>query len=609
MGAMLGNASLVHHKDLVGVAHGLQPVGNHDDGLLPGQGVNGVHQILLVFRVHVGGGLVQDDDGRILHDGTGDGDSLLLAPGQAGAPFPDDRVVSIRQLADEVVAAGFLGRLHHVLVGCVLPAELDVVLNGIRKQVHGLEHKGEVRHQAVHAVVLHVNAAQGDVPCVHVPEPGNQAAQGGFAPAGRSHKGGGGSLGDGQGHVVDDLPAAVGEGHVVQPDVFVLGLNLPAADVHGVQVQDGIGLVHAYADRVEQGGITAGGFKACEEQKGRNGHADGGDHRHIAGGEQIGTAHHHQRAGDLRDRRLQEVIRDEGHFHLGVDVGAGFVGFIEPLGLVPQQPEGLDLRNALNVLHHLIDQLRVAGHLAFRKPLACLLHPAVDEEENPHPQGGKEADAPVRQQDHHHNHGGFQNALQGQHDHPGGHIPQGFHGVGGYGRNLPDAVGIKVSHGQIPQVLRNPDAGEGGGVVACLGLQHGGIPLAHDADDDRPAHHQQGTGDVLPHGFPAHQPYKDVHHGRHLHGGGQGFHQPDDHGQAELPAVFLAGEAEELGQNLKHGRSPPLRYHGRIRGLPTYSGTGGRFAAAPHGCLRPGCAPPPPRRSGRCPSRWIAGGR
>ena len=41
-------------------------MGNHDDGLIPGQLLDRFLQLVLVFGIDVGGGLVEDDDGRVL---------------------------------------------------------------------------------------------------------------------------------------------------------------------------------------------------------------------------------------------------------------------------------------------------------------------------------------------------------------------------------------------------------------------------------------------------------------------------------------------------------------------------------------------------------------
>src|SRR5699024_6911326 len=67
MGALLDDLTVIDNKNLVGMAHSFQPVGDHDDRLVMGQLRDSLHQLLLVLRVHVGGGLVQNDDGCVLH--------------------------------------------------------------------------------------------------------------------------------------------------------------------------------------------------------------------------------------------------------------------------------------------------------------------------------------------------------------------------------------------------------------------------------------------------------------------------------------------------------------------------------------------------------------
>ena len=196
MGALLHDAAVVHNQDLVGMAHGLEPVRDHDDGLVAGQSFNGLLQTVLVLRVHAGGGFVQNDDGCILQHGAGNADALLFAAGQACTALPDNGIVAIRQCFDEIIAAGLAGGFHYLFVGGVRAAEFDVVLDGIRKQIHVLEHHGDVGQQAVAGQLSDIVAAHRDATAVRVIEPGQQAADRRFDGAGRAHDGGGSMLRD-----------------------------------------------------------------------------------------------------------------------------------------------------------------------------------------------------------------------------------------------------------------------------------------------------------------------------------------------------------------------------------------------------------------------------
>ena len=83
--ALLDNAAVVDDQNLVRVAHGLQAVGDHDDRLIAGQRLDGLLQTVLVLGVHIGRGLVQNDDRRVLEHRTGNRDALLLAAGERRA--------------------------------------------------------------------------------------------------------------------------------------------------------------------------------------------------------------------------------------------------------------------------------------------------------------------------------------------------------------------------------------------------------------------------------------------------------------------------------------------------------------------------------------------
>ena len=62
-----------------------------------------------VRRVERAGGLVEDQDARVLEDGAGDGDALLLAAGEFQAALADAGVVALGQAQDEVVHLGEAG--------------------------------------------------------------------------------------------------------------------------------------------------------------------------------------------------------------------------------------------------------------------------------------------------------------------------------------------------------------------------------------------------------------------------------------------------------------------------------------------------------------------
>ena len=59
----------------------------------------------LVLGVEVARGFVEDDDRRVLQEHAGDGETLLLAAGEAVAALAHDRGVAVGQRRDEIVDA------------------------------------------------------------------------------------------------------------------------------------------------------------------------------------------------------------------------------------------------------------------------------------------------------------------------------------------------------------------------------------------------------------------------------------------------------------------------------------------------------------------------
>ena len=102
--AALNDLPLVHHKYLIRAADGLEPVGDHDDRFLLRQFRDGLHQLLFILRVDVRCGLVEDDNGSILHNSARYRKPLALAAGESRAALADYGIEALRQSHDKVIA-------------------------------------------------------------------------------------------------------------------------------------------------------------------------------------------------------------------------------------------------------------------------------------------------------------------------------------------------------------------------------------------------------------------------------------------------------------------------------------------------------------------------
>ena len=110
----------VDHIDAVGAAHGRQAVGDQDGGAPGHQPLQRRLHLGLALGVEGAGGLVEQQDRRVLQERAGDGDPLALAAGEPRAGLADPGVVALGQGQDEVVrprparAAASISRLGGV---------------------------------------------------------------------------------------------------------------------------------------------------------------------------------------------------------------------------------------------------------------------------------------------------------------------------------------------------------------------------------------------------------------------------------------------------------------------------------------------------------------
>ena len=77
MRAALGNFSIFHNENLVGLLDGGQAVGNRDDRLAARKLRNGLLDEVLVFGVDARGRLIEDDNGCVFENRPRDGRALI----------------------------------------------------------------------------------------------------------------------------------------------------------------------------------------------------------------------------------------------------------------------------------------------------------------------------------------------------------------------------------------------------------------------------------------------------------------------------------------------------------------------------------------------------
>ena len=206
----------------------------------------------------------------------------------------------------------------------------------------------------------------------------------------------------------------------------------------------------------QQGGEGTHGFQAFKDHEGGNHHHDAVEQRHGAVKIELQGENAHQHAGQLGGDVLDGDPGHDGEFHRGVGVPLLIDGGVQLLGAAVGHGVVLDFGNTLHIFDHLGNQVLIRPVLAGSQRNGRLLHDGVEQQEEQDAGHQDQADPPVKAQDKDGDHGGGQDALGGDHDDAGGHVRQGFHGVGGDVGNGAQGVAVEETHGQVAQRLKKP---------------------------------------------------------------------------------------------------------------------------------------------------------
>ncbi len=106
MAAALDDLAVIQHQDFVGIHHRGKPVRDDQRGAVPGDLAQRALDFAFGAGVQRGRRFVQQQDRRVLQDGAGDGDALLLAAGKFQPALAHHGFIAQRQFEDELVDLG-----------------------------------------------------------------------------------------------------------------------------------------------------------------------------------------------------------------------------------------------------------------------------------------------------------------------------------------------------------------------------------------------------------------------------------------------------------------------------------------------------------------------
>src|ERR1700730_9977020 len=127
MRPILDQAAALNGHDAVAGAHRREAVRDDEDRATLGDLAHVLLDDALALVIERARSLVEDEDARIGHQGTRNGDALALSPGERSAPLAHHGVVALGQLQDKVVRARERGGSDHALHGNGRINERDIV--------------------------------------------------------------------------------------------------------------------------------------------------------------------------------------------------------------------------------------------------------------------------------------------------------------------------------------------------------------------------------------------------------------------------------------------------------------------------------------------------
>ena len=154
--AVVHHAPVVQDDDAVGQMEGGLPVRHQQRGPIRHDAAQAFVNGLFDLGVDGAGGVIEDEDARVRHDGPGQCDPLTL-PAREGQPaLAHDGVVAARELEDELVGLGHPGRRLDLRIGGVGTAVGDVGPHRVGEEEALLEHDADLAAQRLQGDPAHV---------------------------------------------------------------------------------------------------------------------------------------------------------------------------------------------------------------------------------------------------------------------------------------------------------------------------------------------------------------------------------------------------------------------------------------------------------------------
>lgn len=217
MGTLFNDGAFVEDNDLVGFADGGEAVCDDEDGAVGGEVVEGFLNEAFGNGIDAGGGLIENDKGRVFEKDAGNGHALFFALREAYTLFPDVGIETFREFVDEVPRAGPLESVADIIIGGIFAGEEEVVADGSFEEKRILRDVADALMNILEVEVSDIGPVDVDCPAGDIVGAHGKVGDGAFAGTGVADEGGHFAGGNGEFEIgKDGGPGGVLEGHVTK---------------------------------------------------------------------------------------------------------------------------------------------------------------------------------------------------------------------------------------------------------------------------------------------------------------------------------------------------------------------------------------------------------
>src|SRR5262245_45577675 len=189
--ARFDNSAALQDDDTMRALNGAEPMRDDEGGPVAGERVEGVEQGRFGLGIERAGRLVEDENGGVLQQGAGDGETLTLADRERRAALADNSAVSLRQRGDKIVRPTCPCRRFDVRQRRVRSPVSDVFSDREREEERLLQDDANLLAQTGQGNIAQLLTINDDATLGRIEEPWNEADERALARAGGADQGDG----------------------------------------------------------------------------------------------------------------------------------------------------------------------------------------------------------------------------------------------------------------------------------------------------------------------------------------------------------------------------------------------------------------------------------